>query len=596
MEGFLNASDIRAYISGDPIIDWLRLHGAAHGYAPDTFAETYLEQCDFLKFIRRKGQEFETAIIDLLGRQVQITHIVDQDLGSSDPAAARYTLGCMKRGDECIVQGVFHDHDLRVIGVPDLLIRSDVLARLFPQFISPDHACTPAPVLDQPFHYRAIDVKFTTLELNAAGELGNNGSQEFYKAQLALYNFMLAKVQGYDPARGYLLGRGWRNSKDRGSSALDKLGVVSFPQPQHKAPDRDWTAEALDALQWLRDVETHGANWSPLPNPTRPELRPDMSNQNDAPWRGAKKKIAEEQRELTLLWQVGAGKRDEANRAGITQYTDPRCTAQQLGLKGDQARILDAILDANLRPGPVIRPEQITAGRDEWLEPHPMEFFVDFETVSDLDDDMSRLPEKGGYPGIFMVGCGHIEDGQWQFRCFVADPFNEEGERAIIDEWLRHMTETTRRLAPKCEQPRLYHWSYAEVSQAEAAYNSAFKRLNEERLLNLQWYDLWKNVFRAEPVTVQGAWGFGLKAVAKNLRRHGLIETEWADGPTDGLGAMAGAWWCYSQAAEQGRPVMGVTIPETDRRLMVEIQDYNEVDCRVMVEILSLLRASQISG
>ena len=86
-----------------------------------------------------------------------------------------------------------------------------------------------------------------------------------------------------------------------------------------------------------------------------------------------------------------------------------------------------------------------------------------------------------------------------------------------------------------------------------------------------------------EPVTVRGAFGFGLKAIAKALHEHGLIETVWGDGPTDGLGAMVGAWWADDEARR-----LDVSMRALD--LMQEIEAYNEVDCRVMQEVLDYLR------
>jgi len=88
---------------------------------------------------------------------------------------------------------------------------------------------------------------------------------------------------------------------------------------------------------------------------------------------------------------------------------------------------------------------------------------------------------------------------------------------------------------------------------------------------------------KEQPVTVRGAFGFGLKAIAKAMREHGLIQTVWADGPADGLGAMIGAWWCQREAVQRG-----CSLEEID--LMQEIGAYNEVDCRVMAEVLAYLR------
>ena len=76
-----------------------------------------------------------------------------------------------------------------------------------------------------------------------------------------------------------------------------------------------------------------------------------------------------------------------------------------------------------------------------------MEFYVDFETVSSLDDDFSRIPERGGQELIFMIGCGHIEDGEWRYVCFVTDDLTEPEEARAIDGWVAHMHAVRDRLA-----------------------------------------------------------------------------------------------------------------------------------------------------
>ncbi len=62
-----------------------------------------------------------------------------------------------------------------------------------------------------------------------------------------------------------------------------------------------------------------------------------------------------------------------------------------------------------------------------------------------------------------------------------------------------------------------------------------------------------------------------------------LIATTWDDGPTDGLGAMVGAWWCDGEAARVGDSMATLS-------LMQEIGRYNEVDCRAMAEVVAWLR------
>jgi len=140
------------------------------------------------------------------------------------------------------------------------------------------------------------------------------------------------------------------------------------------------------AVGWIRRVRAYGADWDVTPDPTVDELRPNMSNSKDQPWRGAKRQIAEAQGDLTQIWQVAVDKRAGANAAGILRWPDLACTAAALGVTGaKQGPILDRILEINLSTdGPAVRPKRIPAAETEWRVPGRLEFFVDFETVSNL--------------------------------------------------------------------------------------------------------------------------------------------------------------------------------------------------------------------
>lgn len=247
------------------------------------------------------------------------------------------------------------------------------------------------------------------------------------------------------------------------------------------------------------------------------------------------------------------------------------------------AATLDRILQVHCDPAcPAVVPERIAVERDVWGARRGVEFYVDFETVNDLDDDFSKLPEKGGQPLIFMIGCGHEEGGEWRFECFVAEQMDESSEAMILDAWIAHMDAVRRRLAPDEEAPLVFHWSHAERSFLETAYNSAQER-HGRRWPDLNWFDFLKRVMKAEPVVVRGAMAFGLKAVANAMHRQGSIQTAWSGGPVDGLAAMVGAWRCAREAKEKGCAM-------ADLPLMGLIRDYNEVDCKVMWEIVDTLR------
>jgi predicted RecB family nuclease len=127
------------------------------------------------------------------------------------------------------------------------------------------------------------------------------------------------------------------------------------------------------------------------------------------------------------------------------------------------------------------------------------------------------------------------------------------------------------------------HWSPAETSNFERAYDNARARHPDREWPELTWFDLLHEVVQAEPLVVRGAFSFSLKPIARSLHALGHIQTHWGEGLADGAGAMAGAWNAAVEAKRKG-----VTLGATE--VMGEIARYNEVDCRVMAEILDYLR------
>ena len=609
---WVSAGRTRNWMLNDPLVHWLQLYGKSRGYVPRQELASYAKELDFVEFIFEKSRAFEAGILRLLQEQYEVTTIAHgyEEIRKLDKAEE--TFATMVKGMPIIYQAVLWDAQNLNYGSPDFLVRSDILRQVFPDSISGQEAAVAAPDLgDNTWHYRVVDTKFTTLHLNSRGtELANDGSGPAYKAQLYIYNRMLGRLRGFEPPESYLLGRGWQlTSKSvthRGTSAIERLG----PVPQNGAttnqvPIADTVEEALS---WVRRVRTEGQDWQLLPEPSVPELYPNMGgadddmmlagssaelepgDEEDGPgdrWEGVKRWLADELKELTQLWQVGVNKRKDAHSDGIYRWDDPRLTPAKVGITGPkQAAVLQQLLAVNRGGGPPVLPLQIGTTRGEWHAVPDVEFYVDFEYCSDLNDDFFKLPEKGGQPLIFMIGCGHVENGEWRFKSLVANDLSETEEIRIIQEWVDHMSAVCDRLDPANSKPRIFHWAHAEPTTLQNAHNSAWNRHNQPAdWPDLYWYDFLQKVIRQEPVVVRGALGFGLKTVANAMHSQGLIETDWDDSPVDGLGAMVGAWRCGEEARRKG-------VPMTSLPLMDEIARYNEVDCKVMMEIVRYLRAN----
>ena len=572
-EEWVSATRLRGFLLKNTLGDWLNMYGEANGFQRDDTYDDYDERLVFPPFIMGQGSRFEAAVAAHLASFHEFTTISQDRDDVRDLGTAQRTFNALADGRPIVHQAVLWNPESKTYGAADFLIRSDVFDTLFPGHLAAGEAAIPAPDLGGPWHYVVVDAKFTTIHLSAQEEVGNSGSSPAYKAQLHVYNDALARLQGYTPRRAFLLGRGWEQRPERGINAMERLGPVPM--------SAELQGQAETAAAWVRRLRAEGALWHPLPTPTVPELWPSGA---DWPWENAGKRIVEELEDLTQLWQVGPEKRNNAVRQGITSWRHPRATAESLGVTGQTYRpVLEAILDVHRNDGPVVRPAHVRAGESEWREQPPLEFFVDFEYVSDLNDDFSTFPERGGQTIIFMIGCGHVEDGEWKFAQFTTDRLDEPSEARAIDEWLMHMRETQTRLGGE-DEPRLFHWAPAEEINYETAYNSARKRHPATGWPAVNWFDLLRRVVRKEPVVVRGSMGFGLKSVARAFHGHGLIRTDWGSSKVDGMGAMVGAWRCDEEAAQRGVRLI-------DTALMRDIAAYNEVDCKVMQEILHYLRA-----
>ncbi len=576
-DDWVSATRTRHFMEEDPLLDWLDRYGADHGFTPDTDLPTYDPRTDFRAFILAKGIAFEDGVMALIRQRLRSTRIADGPADSRDTAKVQATIEAMRAGVPVIEQAVLHDPHHRTYGIADLLVRSDQLNALVPDTLTEGEAHLPAPGLGSArWHYCVIDIKFKTLELLRDGGAASDLAD--YMAQVWIYNEALARTLGMQPAASYLLGRGWKQGDDRGDSCFERLARVDHARLVSR--DGEPLAKAtLNAVDWIRRMRREGAGWQATPTPSVPELYPHMRQTMDQPWHSAKQLIATELKELTLLPRMNPQKRRDAHAIGIMGWTDPRANSASLGITTDSDKA-DAVLRANRdQPQLIVVPEQIERADPAWRTPAANEFLVDFETVSNLADDFSQLPQEGGQPLIFQIGCGRMVDGRWQFVQWTTKRLTEADEATIIDAWLASMQ-------GHLADARIYHWSAAETSNLDSAYNSAKARHPDRSWPDLPWFDLLNQVVRAEPVAVRGAFNFGLKSVVKGMHAAGLVETTWTDGPTDGLGAMIGAWWCDAEAERTG-----VTLPQIE--MMAETGRYNEVDCRSMAEVLGWLRENR---
>jgi len=375
----------------------------------------------------------------------------------------------------------------------------------------------------------------------------------------------------------------------RGNNCFDRLGLITYT-----SSDKEYVVETKKAVAWINKVRQESHTWdlSTLPLPCD-ELYPNMCNRYDYPYHNIKKKFAEDIKEITMIWKCGVKHRREAHQNGIYSWDDIRCTPHTLGIGGAfTSTIVNKILEANNRSENNIVPRYIKNNYDDWKNRKQLEFFVDFEMTCSVFTEFDDLPNSSGDSLIFVIGIGHIDTdtGEWIFKDFTVDTLDNRGESIICQQFCDYITALQRKYG--CfEDPYLYHWSPAEPS----AWKRAIKRhthLNNSTGINLKddlvWSDLLK-LFHEEPIGIKGCLNYSLKTVAKAFYNHGYITATWDTGSScsDGAGAAVGAYKIDKETREMGLSFKSSPLTE-------EIIKYNEVDCRVMQEILYYLRDNHI--
>ena len=593
---WVSATKTRNYINQDPILDWFELYGDENGFQRDTATPKYDANLDFVQLLFRKGNEFENVVVEYLTEKFssdKFVTVAKNYKDSRDSKKQDETLQYMKDGIPFILQGVLRNSDNKTYGMPDIMVRSDYIPQIPDTQELKDFQFLDTPALGQNFHYRIIDVKFTTLNYNASGDYLLGAAA--YKSQLAIYNKALGKLQGFEPPEAYLLGRNWQRTKAgsdySGEGAFDKLGIVDLFNI-----DREYNKKAEEAVEWVRKVRKEGVSWNPL-ELSEQEIWPNCNNTYDYPWHNAKMQIANKLEDLTKVWQIGPKERSQAHKKGILSWKDSELTPEKMGIKGSvKSNIMEKILEINNQDKYKVLPSKISNNDRNWQQKGKLEFFVDFETVSNIDDDFSQFPKQGGQELVFMIGCGYEKRGEFEIEVFTAKNLSIEEEARIMTEWFDYMDKVKNEIDPGGPFPKIFHWSPAELTFMGFAKNNfegdekqalerIYKGKRRKMIMNwkdLPWFDFLK-VMKDEPIVVKDAFGFGLKAIAKNLEKHGLTTTTWEDGPTDGLGAMVGAWHCDKISRADGLDMI-----ETE--IMKGIREYNIIDCKAMWDLINYLR------
>lgn len=435
LDGWISATKTRNAIYKDWLLDWLDLYGTSKGYTSDEKNSGYDDRLDFKKFIMNQGTLFETSIIERLKNKLDELKEEDDimktvSVNNTMINRMKETIELMKNGTPIIYQGVIFNSNRKIYGIPDLIIRSDYINKIFEVPVISENQI--GSRFNSDWHYRIIDIKFSTLKLKAnLTTMLNHPNQKAYKAQMYIYNLCLDYIQDYMPNKAYILGRGWsgtlKNETYFHDDPFNKPGIIDYDRD-----DKQIITETIDAINWYKKLKTEGHKWNILPKPTIPELYPNMSNSSISNWENVKKNLADILKEITSIWQCGYEARITAHSNRIFRWDDNECTAANLGINGPKMRpVVDSILTINRSNEHVIYPSIIKNNLYNWRTIQKNEFFIDFESVNAIYDI-----EQTNNGMIYMIGLGYIRNDKWNYKNFLVSKLSISEETRIIQEFI----------------------------------------------------------------------------------------------------------------------------------------------------------------
>lgn len=300
----------------------------------------------------------------------------------------------------------------------------------------------------------------------------------------------------------------------------------------------------------------------------------------------------------------------------------------------------------------VVRPLCIKNNLANWQKSQGLDYYVDFETIYynlfvnpyDMNIDSSFFDADVS----FMIGIGFNHDSNidsnklmsslgfdktqynyvhtidrennWEFLCLYLVKFEIKNELELVrvfaqfilarSEFYKAIYKINNIGFGDNAKSRFFHWTGAEIRFINSAINrirsgsytnthmkNPTLTFNNENTNDVQkylndmintfeqktiWVDMCR-VFETEPIVIKGSYRFKLKHVGNAFYNNKLINTKWDDGKmSDGFRAMLEAIKLYRANS---------TITSTNDTFR-EIIDYNEIDCKVIWEIVNYLRTN----
>ena len=614
-DNLVSATRLINHMRNDPIIDYLDLVEKNNLKVNDNLELEKIKKVSTIKkrktafdYIVEEGYKFEDKIVtkiknfmknnNLENKVITIPQIKDinEHFQETKKIIEEYKY-------EVILGGLLINKKNSTYGYPDII----VLGKWISKFIT-----SPPAVNIQEDIYYIIDIKSSTITLVGGGKYVSSSSLfEGYKTQIWVYKEALDLIQKCESRYGFILGKKYKYTQDKHEIHINDsfytLGLIDYENELVKG--NDIKKKVSKSVKWSVELKKNWRKYKLFP--ITKKIRPNMKNSFDKNHKKLKKKIAQKNKDITLLWNCGVIQRDNANKNKITKYTDTSITAEKLGFSETSAKSI--ILNSMLKTTNSNKLISIhkNNNHNDWRKPANYEFYVDFETFMPTFDELELVQtdneniEPDTSQLIYMIGISHLTD-KYNFKCFIIEyhgnssiyknvkdkyKCNKEDiiivpdEKTLVIQFIEYIYSFNILKEPKyrfLKNTRLIHWSWAEPS----LFTKKLVKYNINTINNtLPWYDLME-VFKHSqyPITIKNCFSFSLKDITKTMNSHKLINLEWSD-LDDGLLSAFIARDIYKNKNKNIK---------LNNQNMEDIVEYNYIDCKALYLILDYIRNSSI--
>jgi hypothetical protein len=571
-----SATKFRNYFMGDPVIDYLNVYGESFGFQKDHKSENA-----YMEYIMQRGQEFEMYIMEFLRPKLKKMTFVDiarEFSDGFDEDGVHETIRHMRLGTEVIYQGFLADKELRIHGIPDLLIRADKLRELFegfyPEFDAIEDKPTRKGKLVFPHLYVVVDIKLSTLEFMKSGTISRKKLMKVYAAQLFVYNKILENLMferteietPFFQPNVFLLGPRLKIGDSLildGKQNIARINLNKDFDVKSKPDEKIFAVDVRKALNWLKEMYANGESWNLL-SPSRDELRPNMKNKEDYPWHNVKTILAQQQEGLSD--RPGFSHEDSIAISQKRKTVEQHVSETKNSKKRRLMEVMNDVRTDNEADEAEIQMIRMHPAITE--TPEKINIYVDFEYIS--GSEFTFDPNYRTH--LYLIGMGYELNGKFKYEHFMVNSLTDAEEKRIIKQWISRI-----RTISQNRQPQLIHWS-----KAEPGHFKTFKDVLQIRG-TFDWQDLMK-LFENCPAFLKEHCGVlknsKLKTVAKAMKTRGHINSDWDDEMTSGMEANMVIIRGVQQKLPRFADFAGID----------HLIYYNMIDCATLYEIVKYLR------